>query len=187
MVAHVVFPAKVNGAENAKIKEPYILCANHLSILDPVFIVGAVLHRKAYLMGKKELYKSKIGNWFFRSLLSFPVDRGTADMGAIRESIKQLNSGKAMLIFPEGTRNKKKDGSLQEFHNGVAIIALKANCKLIPCYIDSKGGYKLFHRFNINVGTPIDLNPYRPDGIKKENLSKVMDILKKEIEKLSEY
>ena len=108
-------------------------------------------------------------------------------MGAIRESIEKLNSGMAMLIFPEGTRNKEKDGTIHDFYNGVAIIALKANCKLVPCYIDSKGGYKWFRRFNINVGKPIDLDSYREDGIKKENLSKVMEVLKNDIIALSEY
>ena len=130
--AHIVFPAKVIGKEYTKIDEPFIFCSNHLSMIDPVILVGAVLSRKAYFMGKDELYKTKIGNWLFRSLLSFPVVRGTADMAAIRKSIKCLKDGYDMMIFPEGTRNLKKDGSMLELHNGVGIIALNAKCKIVP-------------------------------------------------------
>lgn len=182
--AHVLYPTKVTGLENAKIKDTYILCSNHIAMLDAVIIVGAVLHKKAYFMGKSELYKSKIGNWFFRSLLSFPVVRGSADMSAIRSSISCLKGGTSMMIFPEGTRNLQKDGTLMEFHNGVGIIAVNANCKIIPCYIDSKGGYKLFRRVKVNVGKPIDIEEFRENGLNKENLSKIMNTLKKSMENL---
>ncbi len=183
--AHILFPAKVTGKKYAKIKEPYILCANHLSMLDAVIMVGAVLSRKTYFMGKNELYKTKLGNWFFRSLLSFPVVRGSADMAAIRSSIKCLNDGKSMMIFPEGTRNLKKDGTLQEFFNGVGIIALKSNCKIIPCYIDCKGGYKLFKPFRVIVGEPIDINKYQEIGMSKENLNNIMKELRNKMENLA--
>lgn len=184
IVAHVLYPAKVTGKKYAKIKETYILCSNHLSIMDSVMIVGAVLPKKTYFMGKSELYKTKIGNWFFRSLLSFPVVRGSADMSAIRSSIKCLKEGKSMMIFPEGTRNEKKDGKLREFYNGVGIIALNSKCKIIPCYIDAKGGYKLFKRFKINIGEPIDMQQFQAEGVKKENLNKVMTVLRGKIENL---
>jgi 1-acyl-sn-glycerol-3-phosphate acyltransferase len=178
IVAHVIFPARVNGKKFTKIKEPYILCPNHSSLMDPVILVGAVLSRKAYFMGKAELYETKLGNWFYRSLLSFPVVRGTADMSAIRTSIKLLHEGYVMTIFPEGTRNTKKDGQIMEFYNGVGIVALNTKCKIIPCYIDSVGGYKLFRRFDINIGEPIDIKDFEADGIKKENLNKIMKVLK---------
>ena len=153
-------------------------------MMDPVIMVGAVLHRKAYFMGKNELYKTKLGNWFYRSLLSFPVVRGTADMNAIRTSIRYIKEGYAMVIFPEGTRNPEKDGKLMEFYNGVGIVALNTGCKVIPCYIDSVGGYKLFRRFNINIGEPIDIKDFGATGVNKENLNKIMKVLRKKIEEL---
>lgn len=182
--AHIVFPAKVIGKEYTKIDDPFIFCSNHLSMLDPVVLVGAVLSRKAYFMGKDELYRTKIGNWLFRSLYSFPVVRGTADMTAIRKSIKCLNDGYDMMIFPEGTRNLKKDGSMLELHDGVGIIALNTKCKIVPCYIDSVGGYKPFRRFEVRVGEPIDISEYQKKGLSKENLNNVMAVLKEKMQKL---
>ena len=182
--ATIICPTKVTGKEYTKTAEPFIFCANHMSILDPAFLVGKAISRKTYFMGKAELYKTKIGNWFFRSLLSFPVYRGTADMNAIRTSIDYLKAGKSMAIFPEGTRNKEKNGELQDFYNGVGIIALNSGCNIIPCYIDSKGGYKLFKRVRVNIGAPIDIKQFEEDGIKKENLNKIMRLLKEKMMKL---
>ena len=147
---HLFYPNKVYGKENLKINEPYILYANHIKVLDPIIIVGSVLNRKAYFMGKEELFRKKFAKWFFSAIGGFPVKRGTADMRAIKKSIGFLKSGDCITIFPEGTRNKNEDGTLQEFHNGLGIIALQSMCKMIPCYIDSPGGYKPFKKYNIS-------------------------------------
>ncbi len=184
IVSHTILPSKISGRNNLKIDEPYILCSNHISLFDPVILVGRVLDRKAYFMGKSELYKTKISNWACRSLLSFPVVRGTADMAAIRTSLKYIKEGYSMMIFPEGTRNTEKDGKIMELHNGVAMIALQAKCKIIPCYIDSKGGYKLFRLFSVRVGEPIDAKDYLKAGFTKENLVKITDDLRKKMESL---
>lgn len=184
IVSHTIFPSKISGKENLKIDEPYILCSNHISLFDPVILVGRVLNRKAYFMGKSELYQNKISNWACRSLLSFPVKRGTADMAAIRTSLKHIKEGYSMMIFPEGTRNTEKDGKIMELHNGVAMIALQAKCKIIPCYIDSNGGYKLFRLFLVKIGEPIDMDAYQKGGFTKENLGKITDDLRKKMESL---
>jgi len=182
--AYILYPHTVTGKNNAKLKEPYIFCSNHISMLDSIILVGSVLPKKAIFMGKGELYKTKIGNWFFRAIGSFPVQRGTADMSAIKTSIEHLAQGDSMMIFPEGTRNLAQDGSIMEFFNGVGIIAIKSSCKIIPCYIDCKGGYKLFKRFKINVGKPIDIDEWSADGLKKNNLNSLMIHLRKKMEEL---
>jgi 1-acyl-sn-glycerol-3-phosphate acyltransferase len=185
VVAHIIFPTKVSGKQHLKIDEPFIFCSNHMSMMDPVILVGAVLRRKAYFMGKAELYKNKFLNWFFRSLLSFPVVRGSADMAAIRTSIKHLKEGTDMMIFPEGTRNSAKDGKIMELYTGVAMIALQAKCKIVPCYIDCKGGYKFWKKFNVRIGAPIDVvENYSKDGFNKENLTKITADLRKNMEML---
>jgi 1-acyl-sn-glycerol-3-phosphate acyltransferase len=63
----------------------------------------------------------------------------------IQSVIKEVNSGRSYLIFPEGTRSKSSN-DLLEFHNGSFRCALKTKCPVIPialvdCYkvLDQKG------------------------------------------------
>ena len=135
-------------------------------------------------MGKEELFKKGFLNWFFTAIGGFPVKRGTPDIKAIKKAIDYLNGGDLFTIFPEGTRNINDDNSLMEFHNGLGIIGLKSMCKLIPCYIDSPGKYKMFKRFNIYIGEPIDLKQFKSEGLKKENLNKLMVLCRQRMEKL---
>ena len=59
---------------------------------------------------------------FFKSLGAIRVDRQGADLTAIKTCFKVLKNNKKLVIFPEGTRNKK-DESLQDVKNGSAMIA----------------------------------------------------------------
>ncbi len=184
IISYVFYPNKVFGKENLKLDEPFIFYANHIKVLDTIILVGSVLKRKTYFMGKDELFRKKFAIWFFTAIGGYPVKRGTADMKAIKQSIDFLQGGESVAIFPEGTRNTNEDKSLMEFHNGLGIIALKSMKKMIPCYIDSPHGYKLFKRFNIYVGKPIDLEEFKLDGLKKENLSRLMKLSKEKMEEL---
>lgn len=175
IVVFILYPHKVYGRENLNLDEPYIFYCNHISALDPIIVAGGILKRKTYFMSKEELYKTKIGNWFFRAVGGVPVKRGTPDMKAIKTSINHLNNGDPMMIFPEGTRNTNKDGSLMPFHNGLGIIALKSKVKLIPCYIDCKGGYGIFKKLNVFIGKPIEIDDYVKKSFSKENLNSLME------------
>jgi 1-acyl-sn-glycerol-3-phosphate acyltransferase len=184
IIVFIIYPHKIHGKKNLKLDEPYIFYANHISAWDPIIVASTILKRKAYFMSKEELYKTKISSWFFHAVGGFPVKRGTPDMKAIKTSISHLNNGDVMMIFPEGTRNTNKDGSLMSFHNGVGIIAHKAKVKLIPCYINNKGGYGLFKRLDVSIGEPINLSEYLNKPLNKENLNDIMNIIRKRMEDL---
>jgi 1-acyl-sn-glycerol-3-phosphate acyltransferase len=67
-----------------------------------------------------------------------PVSRGTGDIKALKMTIKALKEGKAVSMFPEGTRTE--DGELQEAKGGIGFIIEKSGCVVVPAYID--GSYK---------------------------------------------
>lgn len=184
IIAFVLYPNKVHGKVNLDIEGPYILYCNHISAMDPIIIVGSVLTRKSYFMGKESLFKGWFLKWFCGAIGGFPVKRGTADMQAIKIAINHLSDGDILTLYPEGTRNTNSDGTLLEFHNGLGIIALRAICKIVPCYVDSLGGYKLFKRYNITIGKSIDLDDFKKDGLRKENLNKLMKLAREKMEEL---
>ena len=153
-IVHLLFNIKYVGRENLTQGRGYIICSNHRSMLDPVFIALGVKKRKLRFMAKKELFKNKIFAALITKFGAFPVDRGKGDTTAIKNAENVLNRKHVLLIFPEGTRSK--NGKLLRAKSGTAYIASACNCDVIPaaiCY-DEKG---LSFRKKITVcyGKPI--------------------------------
>lgn len=146
---------KATGLENLPKEGGFVLCANHLSGLDPICIASR-LPRKIDLsfLAKKELFENKLLKILIDALGAIPVDRGSADIGAIRSSMKALKDGNCLIIFPQGTRSK--DNTPTPMLPGASMIAMRGGVPVIPCYID--GPYKLFRRIDIRFGKPLDFS-----------------------------
>jgi 1-acyl-sn-glycerol-3-phosphate acyltransferase len=109
-----------------------LLVCNHQSFLDPVLATLA-LPRECHYMARDSLFKNA---WFRRlieSLNAFPVKRGAADVGAIKETLRRLKRGALVTVFPEATRTA--DGSIRPMQPGVVLIARKTQAPLIPTLI----------------------------------------------------
>lgn len=156
-VFRLIYRRKATGLENVPKEGGYILCANHCSAIDPVYIASSLpLNTKMYFIAKKELFSVKPFAWLIRKLGGFPVDRGNADLAAVRMSLQYLKDGNALCIFPQGTRSR--DNSPMPMQTGAAMIALRAGVSVIPCYID--GPYRLFRRVAIRYGKPVELSDF---------------------------
>ena len=151
----VVFPTRFTGLEHVPEEGAFILCANHVSALDPVVILLR-LRRNIHFMAKKELFENKFVASALRSKGAFPVDRGHADLGAIRESLRVLREGEGLGIFPQGTRSEENEH--MEMHSGAAMIAQRSGAPVIPVYID--GPYRKFRKTAVRVGQPVELGVF---------------------------
>ena len=151
----IVHPVRVTGKENLPAEGGYMLCVNHISFLDPVVTVLYV-KRHIRFMGKKELFSNKIVAGVLNAVGAFPVDRGRADLAAIREAIKTLTTGQCLGIFPQGTRSA--DNEHTQMHGGAALIVQRAGSPVVPMYID--GPYKYFRKTDVVIGKPIDLSAF---------------------------
>ena len=142
----------VYGRNSLRIKGKAIFISNHISMMDPI-LLAAVSPRNIRFMAKKELFKSKLSNLLFRSLLAFPVNRKSVDMQSLRKAMKVLSDGKVFGIFPEGKRAVTDD--MDEFENGAAFLAIRTGAPVIPIYIHPDT-YRW--RPCIMVGQPININ-----------------------------
>jgi len=149
----LLFRLKTYGVENVPDRGPLILCGNHRSYFDPP-LVGTPLNRVLYFMAKAELFQIPIFGWLIRNVNAFPVKRGGVSKESIRQSIQWLQEGKAMCIFPEGSR--KNTGGVGK--KGAASLALKSKAVVIPVAI--VGNYKPFRRMAIYYGKPVDLSEF---------------------------
>lgn len=112
-----------------------VIVMNHVSMLDPI-----VPYCELFYAGRntRAIYKSefnKVG--IMRSILALiggiPVERGTADVKALRRAQRSLQAGESLLVYPEGTRVKAGEPSV--LHGGFALMAKMAHTKVIPMAI----------------------------------------------------
>lgn len=155
IMCHIIYRFDVKGLENLPKEGAAIVCANHIHLLDSVTIVIHI-KRMIYIMVKKELMESKIGNWFFNKLGCFAVDRGKGDVKAIEDAEGHVKNGDLLMIFPEGSRNGMAKGI--KMKKGAAMIALQTKTPIIPVGIS--GSFIPFTKIKIRFGKPLDLSTY---------------------------
>lgn len=153
----IVFSIHYEGRENIPRGESVIYASNHRSNADPPLLGAGAIGKFAF-MAKEELFRNKLFAWLIRSLGAFPVSRGKGDMTVIGTAIERLHSGRSLMIFPEGTRSK--DGKVGRGHSGAALIAAKADRKIVPAGIVFGEKLKFRTRVTVKYGTPIDPKEY---------------------------
>lgn len=169
-----LFFLKITGKENIPKTGGCIIASNHVSFLDPI-VLAISSPRVLSFMARHDLFRV----WWFGKLLTninvFPVRKDIhGDFKAIRTAIHKLKSGKALIIFPEGTRSKT--GKMKEAEQGVALLAAKAGALVIPTLVVGTdkampvGQNKifLFKHLRVHFDKPID---YKELNLSSESLN----------------
>ena len=151
----VLFRFEVIGKENVPQSGRLLVCANHSTMADPIFLAAAVPGRQMKFVAKSELFENKLIGGFLKSLGAFPISRGTGGAEGIQTAMRFLQDGHAVCMFPEGTRSKT--GELLNPKNGAAMLVSRTACDVLPIAITAKGGLrpKVFRKMIINIGKPI--------------------------------
>ena len=126
------FRGRAVGVENVPLDGGVLLLSNHQSYFDPV-LVGVPLSRECHYMARDSLFRNKHFRRLIESLNAFPIKRGTADIGAIKETLRRLKNGAAVVAFPEATRTP--DGSIGQMQGGAVLIAKKARVPIVPTLV----------------------------------------------------
>jgi len=123
----------VRGAENIPARGPVLLAINHRSYMDPPYL-SMITGRQLHLMAKEQLFTIPVFGPYIRAMGAFPVKRGVADRGAIRQAIDELKAGHVLGIFPEGTR--ADPGTLLPAERGFALIAKQTGIPIVPVALE---------------------------------------------------
>jgi 1-acyl-sn-glycerol-3-phosphate acyltransferase len=168
---------RVTGQENIPKQGSLLVVSNHLSFVDQ-FLISINLGRKTVFMAKMEVFKSRIIRHLAHGFGAFPVRRGgILDRAALQQANQILDSGQALVMFPEGARNRKAE--LRRAYPGSAMIALHNNVPILPIGItgmehaDAKSLlWNLFHRprVTVTIGRPFHLPPVESKATKKDLL-----------------
>jgi 1-acyl-sn-glycerol-3-phosphate acyltransferase len=125
--------ARVYGRHNEPAEGGVLYISNHQSFLDPM-LVGYGLVRPLSYMARSTLFDKPGLGPLIRALNTFPVKRGSADTGALKEALRRIKRGGQVLIFAEGTRTE--DGKLAPFLPGVSLLAQRAAKWVVPVVVD---------------------------------------------------
>lgn len=160
LVFHIGFRVECVGRENLKKVQTggCILAPNHVSAIDPVFVViTRFWGKRMVVFAKKELFEiNALLTWFFRCMGALCV-RGTRDeLETIDKTVEVCKNGGALLIFPEGTR--EKEGKLLPPKSGLFVIAAQAAVDVVPVrilYDTPDGKMRLFCKVKVIYGAPM--------------------------------
>lgn len=134
---------EVQGRELIPQEGPFLLIANHQSILDPI-IIQTVCPRPIHTMAKSTQFGAPFLAQLMYRLNSFPVRRYRIDPQAVRYALRILGRGEPVGIYIEGERSW--DGKLQQPRLGTLRLILKAGVPVIPCTI--QGSYDVWPRWH---------------------------------------
>lgn len=164
----LLFRLRVEGRGNVPPQGGVVVCANHRSYLDPP-VLAVAFPRPIYYMAKEELFSVPLLAPLIRVFGAFPVKRGVSDLRSLRRGLELLRQGKAVGIFPEGTRRRL----LGRGHPGAIFLALQAGVPVIPVAIS--GSYLPFSRVTVRIGKPLVLP--RPQGRGRRRLEEATEDL----------
>jgi 1-acyl-sn-glycerol-3-phosphate acyltransferase len=180
---------RTEGLENLPRTGPIIIVANHYTLMDPLvagwgtcYRVGRVVH----MVAKIQIKGWPLFGWLGSQAGVIYVRRGTSDLDAQRALQAVLAGGRAMVIFPEGTRSPT--GALIPARNGAALLALRSGATILPIGITGTEGMLSWRaifgprpRATVVVGQPFTLG-YRPNGpIDRADLTEASTRLMREV------
>mgnify|MGYP002628783453 CR=1 FL=1 len=183
LLARVFFALRVIHPERMLESGPLIIAVNHSSFFDPP-LAGICSRRGVFYLARKTLLKWPFFGPLFPAMNVIPVERDGNDMTALREVIKKIKDGNAVVLFPEGTRSM--DGLLQPARAGIGLVIAKTGAPVLPMRIF--GAYESYpknaKRFQFSpitlvLGEPIHFTPEELTNPSRENYqilsNKVMD------------
>ncbi|MBQ8357780.1 MAG: 1-acyl-sn-glycerol-3-phosphate acyltransferase [Clostridia bacterium] len=132
------------------LRGPAVVISNHKTHIDGGLLPLALGRRHIVTFVARDWYEKKQFRHFFRHLPYMPMDRKEMDTAWLEQGLSALDRGKAVLIFPEG--RTEKEGVLNPFHPGFALLARRANVPVVPVALPT--AYRKFRRNIIKVGEP---------------------------------
>ena len=135
----ILWQLRAFGTGNIPREGGVLLASNHQSYLDPV-LVGSCLPREMHFMARQSLFRNPVFRALIVSLNAFPIERDTADVKGVKEAIARLETGNALLVFPEGTRTR--NGTIGRMKPGIGMLAERAAVPIVPVLIE--GAYQVW-------------------------------------------
>ncbi|MEM8562602.1 MAG: HAD-IB family hydrolase [Pseudomonadota bacterium] len=157
---------EVEGRHHLRDHQPSVFVFNHQSLLDTI-VLAHLLRRDIVPFCKKEMASNLLIGPLLRQAETVFVDREQSNqVEVLQKSLRILNSGRSLVIAPEGTRSVL--GDIQPFKHGAFFLARKARVPIVPIVLHNvkdalPKGALLIRPATVRVTV---LPPILPDQIK---------------------
>lgn len=187
-IGRLLFRLRVIGEEHVPKTGPVLIAPNHVSYLD-IPLLGAVIERPLHFMGKASLFHNRWIDRLYRSLNSFPLERGAASRIGLMEAVRRLQDGYGVVIYPEGGRSLS--GRLQKPMPGIGMVVALSGAKVIPVYVAGTdkvlpvGAWRIrIHPVTVFIGEPLDFTEQIRQGNGKALYLQISRTVMEQIAKL---
>ena len=156
---------RITGWEHIPAEGPAVLAANHIGLLDFVFIgYGAREQgRLVRFMARQEAFTSRLTGPLMRAMRHIPVDRDGAAASSLALAEQRLREGEVVGLHPEGTISRAF--VLRPGKTGAARLAMATGAPLVPTAVWGTQRLLAPRRPRFPSGVDIDVRygpPLRP-------------------------
>ena len=164
--ALIELTCRVDDTQLARVPKygPLIIIANHINFLEVPVMYVYMQPRPVTGFAKAENWNNPFTGWLLDIAEAIPLERGKADMTAIRTGLAMLEEGRIFAIAPEGTRSYH--GQLQKGRPGTVMIALHSGAPILPLVYYGNEHFEHNIRrlrrtdFHIAVGQPFHIDTH---------------------------
>jgi long-chain acyl-CoA synthetase len=124
---------EIRGLANVPTRGPFLLCPNHQSFVDGLFIVPFLprpTRDRLWLLVTDYVYKNAFLRDFLYMNQGIPIDNQGDFLPALRLSAHVLREGGGLLVFPEGIRSV--DGSVGPWRPGPGLLVQEVPAPIVP-------------------------------------------------------
>ena len=169
MFYRIFYKVEIVGLDNIPQTGAVVFACNHVSNFDPPLVGGVVgLKRDPIYIVKKEIFSVPLLGPMLKSFGFIPVDRYRkgGDMQAIKRALKVIKEGKALFLFPEGTRSKT--GKPIRPKAGIGFLLWHCQAPVVPIKVFNMEKMPFTRKLKVVIGKPFMLNKQEEKPTKEQ-------------------
>jgi long-chain acyl-CoA synthetase len=137
LIAYGLFQLRVFGVEKIPVRGPFLICANHQSLMDGVVMSSLLpwrVYRELFFVGTSDIFSTGLMRVLARWRRIIVVDADANLIPAMRAGAFGLRHGRVLMLYPEGERSI--DGKPKAFKRGAAILSIHMQVPIVPVAIE---------------------------------------------------
>jgi 1-acyl-sn-glycerol-3-phosphate acyltransferase len=151
---------RVQAPQHLNPQQAYYLVSNHQGTFDPILLVAGAPLAHSFISKVENLKLPVIGTWGrLIEFITFKREDRSDNVTMLRQATRALQSGRSLLVFPEGTRSKSN--TLLPFKSGALLPAYMAKVPILPLALTHAATLKDTPTIHLVYGEPIPFQDYQ--------------------------